>query len=58
MQLDRCRQKWLEEQSRNWIRADQLDARIDWALSNPQPLGGAVETFAAAAAAASRRRDQ
>jgi len=30
------RVQWLAEQSRNWIAPDQLDERIDWALSNPQ----------------------
>ena len=32
------RRKWLLEQSRNWIRADQLDARIEIALDNPEKL--------------------
>lgn len=30
------RVQWLAEQSRNWIVPDQLDERIEWALSNPQ----------------------
>lgn len=34
------RVQWLAEQSRNWIAPDQLDERIEWALSHPQPLGG------------------
>ena len=33
-----CRRRWLLEQSRSWIRADQLDARIELALDNPEQL--------------------
>mmetsp|Transcript_1629 Transcript_1629/g.4772 ORF Transcript_1629/g.4772 Transcript_1629/m.4772 type:complete len:271 (+) Transcript_1629:174-986(+) len=46
------RRNWLEEQSRNWVTADQLNARIDWALNHPQPLGGnGAQTFAQVIAA-------
>ncbi len=32
------RRQVLLEQSRNWIRAEDLDARIEEALDNPIPL--------------------
>lgn len=44
-QISMCRRQWLVEQSRNWIAADRLEERIEWALSNPQPLGSADQTL-------------
>lgn len=48
---DHDKRQWLEEQSRNWIAANQLDQRIEWALDNPQQLGGTVNSFAQTIAA-------
>ncbi len=36
------RRKQLIEQSRTWITADTLEARIEQALDNPIPLAGIV----------------
>ena len=40
LKLLSLRRKQLIEQSRTWITADTLDARIDHALDNPIPLSG------------------
>lgn len=37
-----CSVQWLAEQSRNWIAPDQLDERIEWALSHPQACTNAL----------------
>lgn len=44
-----CRLQYLHELSRNWIRPEDLDARIEEALDNPHMLfGGEEEEYATA----------